>query len=375
MFLTDKRSIFAWSQNMQQYMNKPLVSVLMPCYNAEKHVEQALRSIMNQTYDNLEIITINDCSTDKTREILISLADIDRRIKVIDNETNLRLIATLNKGISLCNGAYIARMDADDISLPERIEKEVFFLEKNKDIDIVSTLFYAFPSSNPSKRSLHHNPSKPEELQAYMLFKSGICHPASMIRKRVFTELGLKFENQYLHVEDYALWSKAIYKTKIANITEPLLLYRVHENQVSSLNEQLQTENKKLVFKIHCDHLELPQDDEYLDVYASVAECVPKIPSAEYLSLCEKFMASLIDKNAKKPFCDNTFLKQMMSIHWLRLCANSQLGFKVVKQLKKSTLYSRANYRSQDMLIFYFKCLFKIKYKQSSIYKYIDMFS
>lgn len=360
---------------MQQYMDKPLVSVLIPCYNAEKHVEQALRSIMTQTYTNLEIIAINDCSTDKTREILLELASADKRIKVIDNEVNLRLIATLNKGISLCNGAYIARMDADDISLPQRIEKEVLFLEKNKDIDIVSTLFYAFPSSNPNKRSLHHNPAKPEELQAYMLFKSGVCHPASMIRKRVFCELGLKFESQYLHVEDYALWSEAIYKTKIANIPEPLLLYRVHENQVSSLNEQQQTENKKLVFKIHCKYLDLPQDEEYLNIYSSVAECVPKIPSTEYLYRCEKLMVDFINLNKEKPFCDGIFLRQMMSIHWLRLCANSQLGLKVVKQLKSSDLYIKSNYRRLDMLIFYFKCLFKIKYKQSTIYKYIDMFS
>lgn len=356
-------------------MDKPLVSVLIPCYNADKHVEQAIRSIMTQTYQNLEIIAINDCSTDKTREILIHLAETDNRIKVVDNEKNLRLIATLNKGIDLCRGEYIARMDADDISFPDRIEKEVCFLENNKDIDIVSSLFYAFSSDNPKKKSLHYNPTYPEELQAYMLFKSGVCHPASMMRKRIFTELGLRFESEYLHVEDYALWSKAIYKTKIANIPEPLLLYRVHENQVSSLNEQLQTENKKLVFKIHCLHLGLPQDEEFLDIYSSVAECVPQIPSFEYLSKCEKFMLDLVKRSKDRSFCDAAFLERMLSIHWLRLCANSQLGFKVFPKLKRSNLYIKSNYRKQDIFILYFKCLFKIKYKKSPIYKYLDRFA
>ncbi len=253
-------------------MNRPLVSVLMPCYNAEKYVEKSITSILDQTYTNLQIIAIDDCSTDGTSEILARLAKQDNRIQVISNETNLRLIKTLNKGVSLCEGEYIARMDADDISLPTRIEKEVDFLEQHKDHDIVSTLFYAFRSENPSKLSFHYSPLVDSELRGYMLFRSGICHPAVMIRKCVFAELGLKFELEYLHVEDYALWSQAIYKTKIANIGEPLLLYRVHQSQVSSLNEDLQTENKKKVFKIHCEHLNLPVNDEFIAVYTSVAE-------------------------------------------------------------------------------------------------------
>lgn len=350
-------------------MNQPLVSVLIPCYNAEDHVEQALNSILEQTYSNLEIIAINDCSTDRTSAILHSMAKKDSRIRVVDNEENLKLIKTLNKGVALCSGVYIARMDADDIALPERIEKEVRFLEKNLDHDIVSSLFLAFHTDNPSKKTLHHNPLNYEDLRAYMLFKSGICHPAVMIRKRVFTELGLQFEMEYLHVEDYALWSKAIYKTKIANIGEPLLLYRVHKQQVSSLNEKLQLENKKKVFKIHCEHLNLPSSEEHLDIYASVAEAVPSISSIEYLKKCEDFMLHLIAINKKQTFCNMQYLEGMLAIHWLRLCANSQLGFKVIKTLKESALYKKERYSKRDVLILYTKCLFKIEYKKSILYK------
>ena len=232
-------------------MSQPLVSVLIPCYNVERYVEESIKSILKQTYRNLEIIAINDCSTDRTGELLQAMAAKDSRVSVFTNEKNLKLIQTLNKGISLCKGDYIARMDADDISLPTRIEKEVAFLEKHTDHDIVSTQFYAFRSENPNKKDLNHSPTHDRELRGYMLFRSGICHPAVMIRKRVFSELGLKFEPEYLHVEDYALWSEAMYKTKLGNLSEPLLLYRVHKQQVSSLHEELQTENKKKVFKIH----------------------------------------------------------------------------------------------------------------------------
>lgn len=352
-------------------MNRPLVSVLMPCFNVEKYVEESLNSILNQTYRNLEIIAINDCSTDHTGEILQQMANLDPRIKIVDNEENLKLIKTLNKGVTLCSGEYIARMDADDIALPERIEKEVAFLESNRDHDIVSTLFYAFPSDNPKKKALHHNPIRHEELRAYMLFKSGICHPAVMIRKRIFTELGLKFEAEYLHVEDYALWSQAIYKTKIANINEGLLLYRVHQLQISTMHEKLQIENKKKVFKIHCNKLGLPETDEFLDIYASSAECVPSISSLEYLGECEKFMLSLIQINEKNPFCDMEYLKRMLSIHWLRLCANSRLGLKVMKRLKSSPLYKKENYSRRDLMVLNIKCTFRLKYKESLIHKLI----
>lgn len=352
-------------------MNQPLVSVLMPCYNVEKYIVEAMDSILNQTYRNIEVIAINDCSKDKTGEILRQMAEKDMRIKVVDNDENLRLIRTLNKGIALCSGEYIARMDSDDIALPTRLEKEVDFLEKNPDHDIVSTQFYAFRSENPDKRDLHHNPTSDCDLRAYILFKSGICHPAVMIRKRVFTELDLSFEMEYLHVEDYALWSKAIYKTKIANLSEPLLLYRVHQQQVSALNEQLQIDNKKKVFKIHCEHLGLPTTDEYLDIYASVAESTPTQSSGAYIDKCENFILSLIQLNREKPFCNAQYLENMLSINWLRICANSRLGLKAVKQLKKSSLYKRENYTGRDMFILYTKCILKLEYKKSFIYKVI----
>ena len=106
---------------------RKLVSVIIPCYNAEKYVEEAVRSIMKQTYLDLEIIVIDDCSTDGTNEILQSLSLEDSRIVFLKNETNLKLIKTLNLGISISKGKFIARMDADDISEPERLVEQVDF--------------------------------------------------------------------------------------------------------------------------------------------------------------------------------------------------------------------------------------------------------
>ena len=353
---------------MKETENKPYVSVLMPCYNAEKHLEEAISSILNQTYTDFEIVAIDDCSSDQTLEILHRFAEIDKRIKVYKNDENLKLVKTLNKGVNLCKGKYIARMDSDDIALPQRLEKEVQYLDEHNDYGIVSTQFSTFYDS-PEKLYPYTNPTEFEELQSYLLFKSGICHPASMIRKTVFTDLGLQFEEQYLHVEDYAFWSKALYKTKLGNIGgESLLLYRVHPSQVSSMYEDLQRQNKKSVFKIHCQQLGLNYSDEALDIYASVAEANPTHSSFEYLNKCEQFMKALITKNETEPFCSSVFLNNMLALHWIRLCANSHLGLKVLKRCKMSSLYVAQCYTSRDKLILFFKCLFRIKYKKSWIY-------
>lgn len=354
--------------------DQPLVSVLMPCYNAEAYLESAMLSMLNQTYRNIEIVAINDCSTDKTKDILTRLSSQDERIKVYNNEQNLKLIATLNKGVTLCNGEYIARMDSDDISFPKRLEKQVAFLEKNKDIDIVSTLFYTFHKSTPEKShlSLHDNPLMPDDVKTYMLFKSGICHPAVMLRKRVFTELHLKFESEYLHVEDYAFWSKAVYRTKLANIGEPLLYYRVHPNQVSSLHNKLQRENKRQVFKLHLEEFGIPITDDNLDFHSSIAECVPaKVRSLAFIQQCETYMQLLENQYKQNGFSNIAYLKKMLSIHWLRLCANAQLGLKTFKLAKQSEFYDKKNYKTQDFLIFYIKCIFKIKYGESFLYRFL----
>jgi glycosyltransferase involved in cell wall biosynthesis len=349
----------------------PSVSVLMPCYNAEKYLAEALASILNQTYTDFEVIAIDDCSSDRTPEILRHFSEQDKRVKVYRNSENLKLIKTLNRGVTLCSGKYIARMDSDDIALPERLEKEVAFLDEHADYGIVSCQFSTFRDGS-AKLYPYQNPTKFEELQAYLLFKSGICHPASMIRKTVFTELGLRFEEQYLHVEDYALWSKALYLTKLGNVGgKPLLLYRVHKSQVSSLYEALQTHNKREVFKIHCQHLNLDESDEGLEIYSSVAAADPLYSSFDFLKKCEQFMLLLTNINTVKPFCSSIFLENMLALHWIRLCANSRIGLKVLKLCRKSPFYKKKYYTKRDELILFFKCLFKIKYKKSWIYNVI----
>lgn len=228
-------------------MSSPLVSVIIPCYNASKYVEKAVRSIMEQTYNNLEILVANDCSTDNTLEILEKLSSEDSRIKIINNEQNLKIVKTLNKLISIASGKYIARMDADDISLPDRIEKQVLFLEENYEYALCGTNTWHINESGSiiGKSNL---PLTYEENKYYLSYYSTFYHPTITIRSDVYKNN--LYSDDFLYAEDYELWCRLIFKEKIkaANLKERLFKYRCFQTQSSSVHHQEQITASSKIF-------------------------------------------------------------------------------------------------------------------------------
>ena len=167
--------------------SQPLVSVIIPVYNAEKYVEQAVRSILNQTYQNLEILITDDCSADGSFAILQKLAEEDARIKLFRNEHNQKIVCTLNALVERATGKYIARMDADDISLAKRIEKQVAFLEANPCIAICGT--NAWHIDEKGKRTKKTClPLTAEDNQFFLQFYSTFYHPTVMFRSQVYKQ-------------------------------------------------------------------------------------------------------------------------------------------------------------------------------------------
>ena len=234
-------------------MNKknPLISVIIPCYNTEKFVEQAVRSIMEQSYRNLEIIVINDCSKDHTGEILKKLAQEDSRIVYIENEVNLKLPKTLNKGIGLAKGEYIARMDADDISLINRIEKQIRFMLIHNDIDLIGSNMQKIDENNNLKSCRSYNPLSLQKINKQMAWKCVLVHPSILAKKSFFVELN-GYNEELSYAEDYDLWIRAILaKKKIANMPDILLKYRIHNNQMSDVryNPKNAAVIRKFLFK------------------------------------------------------------------------------------------------------------------------------
>lgn len=227
--------------------NSPLVSVIIPVYNAERFVESAVRSIMNQTYTNLEILVTDDCSTDGSFEILQRLAAEDSRITLYRNESNLKIVRTLNSLVAAASGKYIARMDADDISLPKRIEKQVAFLESNPDYALCGTNAWHIDESGRriGKSVL---PLSFEDNKFFLQFYSTFYHPTVMLRSEIYKQN--LYDENFLYAEDYELWAKLVFaeNAKGANIKEKLLKYRIFKNQSSEEHRKEQNESSARIF-------------------------------------------------------------------------------------------------------------------------------
>ena len=222
--------------------NSPEISVLLPVYNTNPtHLKESIESILNQTFSDFELIIINDASTKNLDEIINSYND--DRIKYYKNEKNLGITKTRNKLLSLANGKYIAIADHDDISVPERFEKEYCFLEKNYEYSVVSGWIETFNEITGKKKVWKKMPFP--KLLDY-LKESEILHPACMWRKADFEKFNLKYEDDYFGAQDYAMFAKAARYLKGANIQEVLLKYRKHKNNVSNQRQKICIDTEKI---------------------------------------------------------------------------------------------------------------------------------
>lgn len=235
------------------------VSVLMPVYNAEKYLAEAINSIISQTYRDWELVIINDGSTDSSLSIINSFSD--SRIKVINNETNLGLIKTLNKGIGLCNGEYIARMDADDISMPNRLALQVDFLDSNEEYILCGTNADVIDSHGKITGKII-NPTKNILLQISLLFTNPFIHPSMMICRDILTVNF--FDENAIYVEDYELWTRLADLGQIANLELPLLQYRWHETNVSVKHSEIQEATKNKIISSQLAKLDISPTEQEL---------------------------------------------------------------------------------------------------------------
>ena len=207
----------------------------MPVYNGEKYLAEAIESILNQTYDNFELILIDDDSVDHSIDICMYYLKLDNRIRVLKNHNNLGISETTNYGIENARGSLIALMDQDDISLPERLRKEVDFLENNQNIAAVSGNSITI-LENGELRERNPIYETPGLIRWGLLFRSQIQNSASMIRKSVFEVYKLKYED-YSPAQDYHFWVRASQVVELANIQEYLIYHRLHDRNASKLLE------------------------------------------------------------------------------------------------------------------------------------------
>lgn len=231
---------------VENNINNALISVVLPCYNCKRYIEDAVRSIQKQTYSNLEILIVDDASNDGSLQVLQRIVKEDDRIVLIQHEKNMGLVYSLNELISKAKGTYIARMDADDISDIKRFEVQIDFLNRNPQVDICGTGAEIIDS-----RGLSHGrrtvPEKHEDILEMLSIFNPMIHSSIMARSQVLKEN--MYKQEYMYSEDYELWCRLVFRRnyKFANIDLPLLKYRFTNEQVCQKHRMEQGDSSERV--------------------------------------------------------------------------------------------------------------------------------
>jgi glycosyltransferase involved in cell wall biosynthesis len=282
------------------------VTVLMAVYNGERYLREAIDSILNQTFRDFELTIVNDGSIDRTAEIISSYDD--PRIQLINNDLNLGLTKSLNKGLAVARGKYVARQDADDISEPERLAKQVAFLEAQPDLALLGT-FYQEIDDLGNKISEHTLPHDCTKIRWDLLFYTPFVHSSVMFRKSIVIEkIGFYNEN-FSYAQDYDYWCRIALSLKVANLSEYLLRYRLNPASMTATYGKAVCDEPTEIVTAYLKSLlskdcQLDWKPAKLDLSAVSIFLVGSLELLTTLDLhqLDKSMRSILSLHA--PFCD-----------------------------------------------------------------------
>ena len=310
----------------------PKISVLMPAYNAEKYIKEAIDSILAQTFEDFELIILNDCSKDNTEQLILSYSD--KRIVYLKNQENMGVAATLNKGIDAAKGEYIARMDADDISLPQRFEKQVAYLDAHSEVAVLGTEVENFDENGNLQPMVYR--ACAAQLKIDLLFASVLAHPSVMMRRQVVARLG-GYDREFEGLEDYDLWCRVAQEHAIAVYPEILLRYRIHSAQVTQHPSPKKIEAQKRIRARHLRNLGLREDgiaaEGYYGYFARREKTVEQVLAEN------QFFEAVIQANKTKKIYHSRRLKN----YFRQLIKSSAMGLEKSQQkriCKESKLIS-----------------------------------
>lgn len=284
-------------------INTPVISVVLPVYNVENYIKECIYSILNQTEQDFEILVIDDCSTDKTLDIVRTFKD--NRIKIYKKKENKGLIDSLNIGFKIAKGKYIARVDGDDINVLDRFEKQLLVLESNPEIKACGSWLQVI---NESTKLIKHK-EQHLEIQAELLIRCPMSLGATMLDREAYSLF--RFDEKKKHVEDYDFWARTAWNCKMYNIQEVLYYYRVHGNQVSSVYNKIQKEEdvkiKLSLFKKLNYNTEL-----YTDVLIEKVMYSNKYITIKEFYLFFNWINTLLRRNKKTQLFDQLYLKDVL---------------------------------------------------------------
>jgi len=301
-------------------MNMPKVSTIIVVFNGEQHIERAVRSIMGQTYQDWELVVVDDGSTDATPPILQRLAAEDNRIRVVTNEHNKKLIFTRNRGLEEARGEYVAILDSDDVSYPDRLEKQVKFMDENPGYGLCGALYKKiFPDG---KEGLWDFPETDEDIRVRMLL--GVTHLNSsvMMRNSVLKAYHLKYDAEYPVSEDYKLFFDISRVSKVYNLQSVLGEYHYHGNQQTKVRGQLMQQCSTKIMYLHFELLGIELGEAEAGVLFKCYNFKFPFAAAE-LSVLDKLFADFMERNATKRLLVPEKVNAALSKRYFECCYHS----------------------------------------------------
>ncbi len=326
----------------------PKVTVLMPVFNGEAYLRTAIESILKQSFDDFEFLIIDDGSTDGSHAIISSYNDL--RIRLEHHESNRGTVHALNHGIRLARGKYIARMDCDDVSRPQRLEQQVRFMDDNPGIGVCGSGMRLIKKGR--LKNTRHLPESDQELKITLLFNTCFFHPTVIMKKSLAATF--RYPENLVYTQDYNFWTRLARETQFANLRETLVYFREHAEQISTKKAAVQKANARSIRASYLHALFGETEAENQEIHHQIAENRRGID----LEKAKSWLEQLVELNAaKQVFSSDIFLTQI-SRKWWHCCKKNALYGKDTLSAYRSS-YLQKHYRPEmfKYLKFYSRCL------------------
>ncbi len=306
---------------MDMSIKSPLVSVVMPVYNGEYYLSEAVRSILTQSFTDFEFLIIDDGSTDKTFDLIEQYARKDSRVRVFRNTTNLGLATSLNIGLKLSRGSLIARMDADDVAMPHRLSNQSIFMQNNSKVTVCGSALETY--EQPGKNWIP--PLTHEAIKVMMLFECCMYHPTIIFRKNAIFNNNGGYDNQFSGAEDYELWYRLSKVSSVcfANIAEPLIRYRTHIGNDRSQYKKKQQRLANLVRRKQLNRLGIYPNNQEFSLHEAFSYSDYKPFKLIDLENYREWLNRIEDANMKFHVFSPFHLRHELKTRWLNLCLHT----------------------------------------------------
>lgn len=318
------------------------VSVVMPVYNGARYLQEAIDSILKQTFSDLELIIVDDGSTDDSGTIIQMNADLDKRIVPLRNEKNSGICVTLNKGIDAARGEYIARMDCDDVSEPNRLAVQVAFMDSRPEYGLVGTKIRIFGEgiANPF---IFEFDDDWRMCVADMIYASCMAHPSIIMRTNILRKYSLYYIDEFRGMEDFYMWWQFAKHSKITNIQQPLLNYRQHIKQVTKKGydeKHMDKGRKFLNERLEFLHIHLSESQKELMLkYIYGGSLYTDIQMVDFIGLSNKIISDI--KNSRPELESATRLVMAKAISMsINISKNSNMLFKSKAYYTRKAFFS-----------------------------------